>query len=463
MNLEQLYLKLPVSLQNFGCSLEGLRIQQKRYGAGFRRRLEESKLRGDWSREEIFEFRDQRLRQFVAHCATTVPYYRRKFKELRIRPEDIRGLDDLRVLPILKKQDVQDHPAEFVSELASQYKCDPVHTSGTTGGGLNFLSTNEAIEEQWATWWRFRNWHGLEFGTWCAYFGGRSLVPIEQTRPPFWRTNYPGRQLFFSGYHLGPTNFESYAEKLRSAKIPWLHGYPSLLALLAAYISDTGFDLGYQPRWITVGAENLLPQQAMLIERAFGVRAIQHYGLAEAVANISQCEHGSLHADEDFAAMEFIEDEPGRCRVVGTNFSNLATPLLRYDAQDIVWTGNLKCDCGKPGRLVESIDGRQEDYVVLRNGTRLGRLDHIFKDMVHIREAQIVQHEVGAIELRIVRGPNYGGDEERQLRLEFTKRLGKDTDVQISYVSELPRTSSGKLRFVISEVEDNEPLRLSVK
>ena len=156
-----------------------------------------------------------------------------------------------------------------------------------------------------------------------------------------------------------------------------------------------------------------------------------------------------------------VDETP--CYVVGTNFSNLATPLLRYDAQDIVWTGNLKCDCGKPGRLVESIDGRQEDYVVLRNGTRLGRLDHIFKDMVHIREAQIVQHEVGAIELRIVRGPNYGGDEERQLRLEFTKRLGKDTDVQISYVSELPRTSSGKLRFVISEVEDNEPLRLSVK
>jgi len=49
----------------------------------------------------------------------------------------------------------------------------------------------------------------------------------------------------------------------------------------------------YPIRWITVGAENLLPQQADLIEQAFGARPRQHYGMAEAIANSSECERGA--------------------------------------------------------------------------------------------------------------------------------------------------------------------------
>lgn len=455
MNFERIYMRLPVPLQNLGCSLEGLRIQRKRYGAGFRRELTEAERRSTLSHVEVSELRDRRLRAFVRHCAATVPYYRNLFRELGVRPEDIHSLDDLKVFPILTKTTVQERADEFVSEVAKSYTCDLIHTSGTTGGGLHLLAAREAIQEQWAIWWRYRRWYGIQPGTWCAYFGGRSLVPAEQSNPPFWRTNFAGHQLFFSAYHLSPANLKLYAEKLRSARLPWLHGYPSLLALLAAFIVDSGFDLGYQPKWVTTGAENLLPQQAEILQRAFGVRPIQHYGLAEAVANISECRQGNLHVDEDFACVEFIGEGSER-KVVGTNLSNYATPLLRYDAQDTVSIGDRRCDCGLPGRIVESIDGRQEDYVVLKNGARVGRLDHIFKDMVHVREAQIVQQEPGRIRVRLVRGSGYAEADEKQLRREFAQRLGVDVDIDIEYVEQLPRTRSGKLRFVISEMRDNQ-------
>jgi phenylacetate-CoA ligase len=454
MNLERLYLRLPVPLQNLGCTVEGLRIQRKRYGSGFRRALAEAEKRSSFSDEEIREFRDRRLRVFVTHCFSTVPYYRTLFRELGIRAEEIRGLDDLKILPVLNKATVQERGTEFVSDLAGK-SCEMVHTSGTTGGGLHLLATQEAIHEQWAIWWRYRRWHGIEPGTWCTYFGGRSLVPAEQSAPPFWRTNFAGRQLFFSAYHLTPANLKLYAEKLRSARMLWLHGYPSLLTLVAAFIADTGFDLGYQPKWVTIGAENLLPQQSEIIRRAFGVRPIQHYGMAEAVANVSQCTQGNLHVDEDFAAVEFLEDA-GAQKVIGTNLSNYATPLLRYDAQDMARLSERRCDCGLPGRIVESIDGRQEDYIVLKNGARIGRLDHIFKDMVRVREAQIVQKEPGRISLRVVRGTGYSEADEQQLRREFAQRLGTGAEMDLEYVDQLARSRSGKLRFVISEMRENQ-------
>ena len=358
LDLEFLYLKLPIPLQHVICSLEGWRIQRWRFGGSFLALLREAESRTFWSVEQIRAYRDQRLRAFVQHCAHTVPFYRRRFREYGISPEDIQTLEDLQRLPILTKEEVQDYYSELVSEAVPKQQQIITHTSGTTGAGLRFATTRRAIQEQWAIWWRYRRWHGIQPGTWCAHFGGRSVVPISQTKPPFWRYNYPGRQILFSAYHMSPDNLRYYVGELRRRRPPWLHGYPSLLALLASYIIEKEIELGYQVRWVTTGAENLLPQQADLIRRAFGVQPRQHYGMAEAVANISECEYGNLHVDEDFAAVEFIPNPYGTgYKVIGTNFTNLATPLIRYDVQDVVELSDERCPCGRPGRVVKQIDG----------------------------------------------------------------------------------------------------------
>lgn len=256
---------------------------------------------------------------------------------------------------------------------------------------------------------------------------------------------------------MSPKNLEAYIGELRKRQPPWLHGYPSLLSLMASHILERDEKLGYQVRWITIGAENLLPQQANLIEKAFGVRPLQHYGMAEAVANISECKDGTLRVDEDFSAVEFIPNSNGSgYKIIGTNFSNLATPLLRYDTNDLakIPTGGTPDEYG--GRIVERIDGRQEDYIVLRNGARLGRMDHIFKDMTHIREAQLHQCELGSINIRIVRTRAYSNDDEQKLLREFRTRVGEDTVLHVEYVDELPRSRTGKMRFVVSEIPEEQ-------
>jgi len=457
MDLESIYKYLPVPLQNLSCNLLGWKVQRERYGGNYNSILHDYENRSFWSMEEITDYRNKRLNAFVQQAANSVPYYKNRFRKLGISPADIQKLEDLKHLPILSKDEVQSNTTQLLSGEVSQKDQIIHHTSGTTGGGLRFSTTLSAIQEQWAVWWRYRHWHGIHNNIWCGYFGGRSVVPLSQNKPPYWRYNFPGHQLLFSGYHMSPQNLDVYIQQLRRKRPPWLHGYPSLLALLASFIIDKNIDLGYQVKWITIGAESLLPQQIDLIEKAFGVRPLQHYGMAEAIANISECERGSLHVDEDFAAVEFIpnSDGPGY-KIIGTNFSNPATPLIRYDVQDIVTLTEQSCPCGRPGRVVSTIDGRQEDYIILKNGARIGRMDHVFKDMVNIHEAQIYQQHPGEIIIRLVPGKLYSHDDESALLYETRKRVGDDTSIIINYMDNLPRSNTGKLRFVISEIEEGK-------
>lgn len=453
MSLESLYLKLPVFAQNWVCGLQGWRIQRARFGPDFRRLLAEAQERERWPEARVIAYRDQRLAAFVRHAVDTTRYYREMFDSLALTPDDIRTLDDVRKLPVLTKATVQARPDDFFSSAVPPQHVTIQHTSGTTGGGLRFAVSRDAASAQWAIWQRYRAWHGLALDTWMGYFGGRSVVPVSQSRPPYWRINRPGRQILFSGYHLSPATLGDYVDELRRRRPPWLHGYPSLLALLAGWLLQRGQTLGYPLRWVSTGAENLLAQQREVMTRAFGVAPIEHYGMAEAVANVSQCPRGRMHVDEDFAAVEFIPQEWGGCSVVGTNFTNPAFPLVRYEVGDVVELDDGACDCGRPGRLVKQVDGRREDYVILKNGARLGRMDHIFKDMMNVREAQIVQREPGRLTVRIVRNAGYRELDEATLRAEFFKRVGDQADVAFEYVEQIPRSRTGKLRLVVSEIQ----------
>ena len=105
---------------------------------------------------------------------------------------------------------------------------------------------------------------------------------------------------------------------------------------------------------------------------------------------------------------------------------------------------------GKP-QIVE-IYGRQDDYIELPNGVKLGRLDHIFKDCVNIKEAQIHQIRKDLIELKVVKDKNYTEKDEDLLLKEASSRFGNDVELKITYCDKIERTQAGKVRFVVSDL-----------
>ncbi len=297
--------------------------------------------------------------------------------------------------------------------------------------------------------------HGITLGTPAAIFRGIALVPIDQESPPFWRVNTAENQLYVSGNHINARTTGPILDALNRRRIPWFHGNPSAISALASFMIDSGLRLDYPLRWITLGSEQVLDHQREKIKAAFGVNPTQHYGVAEAAGNISEDPDGVLYVDEDFAALEFLpSDRPDIADVVGTNLSNEAFPLIRYRIEDTVTVTGARDARGR--RRVEAINGRTDDYVVLPNGSKIGRLDFLFKGQANVREAQIRQSRIGALTLRIVRGPGYSDQDEAKILSVAQARISADTKIEFEYVDAIERTGRGKLRYVVSDLKDGK-------
>ncbi len=81
-----------------------------------------------------------------------------------------------------------------------------------------------------------------------------------------------------------------------------------------------------------------------------------------------------------------------RGEVIATGFANRAMPLFRYRTGDVATLRkHAGCSCGRSRPIIEELDGRIEDYVVTPDGRRIGRMDHVFKDALLVKEAQILQ------------------------------------------------------------------------
>lgn len=450
MDLMQIYNHLPIWGQNLACFYEGSRIKRTRFGKIFWQKLAEYEERDAWTYEQRCEYRDAQLRKMVMHCYDTVPYYNRLFKEYKINPKEICTLCDLKRLPVLTKNQIKNNITDFLSNSISKNKTKIHPTGGTTGSGLRFVTNNSEESEQWAVWWRYRIRNGINMGTLCGVFGGKIIVPIKQQKPPFWRLNYLCNQVYFSGYHITPENAPCYAKYIQDKAIKWLHGYPSIIANLASYLVEKNIIIPME--FVSIGAENLYPWQSEIIEKAFCVKPIQHYGLTEGVANISEIPGGELVVDEDFSCVEFLKTTDGFSKIIGTTLTNYSMPLLRYDTGDLAIISN-EVKHNQFGRIVQSLNGRCNEFVSLPNGTTVGAaaISLILNDFPEIQSSQIVQDRIDSIIVKVIEIEGKRINNEKLL-YKLQERFGHKINIKILKVEKLEKTKNGKQKLVISNI-----------
>ena len=453
MDLNRIYDKTPVWVQNLMCSAKGWLIKRRRYGKQFYEELRHL---------ENGEYNQRRELCSLLRQASNLPAYQGQIGEVT---ED-NVYEVIATLPIIDKVFVKSH----IDELTNHACTEPqflMRTSGTTGGGLVFPYTVRMENRHWAVWWRYRRRLGIDLDTWCGWFGGKRMIDPNNKKPPYWRINKPGRQVMYSSMHLTADTVTAFHQDIKDRKLPWLHGYPSHIAKFAALAVDKGLDPLTDVKWVTTGAENLIGNQILLMKMLFPNALIrQHYGLMEGVANISQDLDGKWYIDDDFAYVEFIPIEEGinalengaeRCRIIGTGFSNPAFPLIRYDTGDIAEV-QWESVSGKRVPEIIKIEGRSSNVIKGPEGFEINeaRLSIILHDFNSIIEAQFVQYSLTDIELRIVRNSSFGEKDKVKLLANIAESFDKRMTVNLVFVDEIERTKSGKLKLVLSKLSSNQ-------
>jgi phenylacetate-CoA ligase len=455
--VEQIYPRLPVFLQNAACWYYGKKEARTRFGTIFDQRLRELMDSDRWSASEIEAFQNENLRRLIRHAYENVPYYRELWKSLKVSPGDIRCREDLPKLPVLTKEDVRQNFDRLVSQKASHSDLVFRHTSGTTGKALHFYVTKAATAFQWAVWWRHRLRFGVEPGSWHANFTGKKVVPLDQQSPPYWRWNRPLRQALLTMHHLTPAKIGSVIEFLNSRRFEFYSGYPSIIHMLAVHASEAGLALRTPPRAVFTGAENMLDFQRRDIQKFTGSILTDQYGCSEGCGNASHCPEFVYHEDFEFGMMEGADLYPGSSAksIVCTGFASDVFPLIRYEVGDTgVWREDGPgCACGRSSRVLLSIEGRQDDYVITPEGTRIMRFDYVFKDALNVKEVQIVQEKLGEIVVRLVRRDGYGSGDEAGIRREINRWISPQLAVRFEYVQEIERERNGKFRAVVSRLK----------
>lgn len=456
---EQIYPRLPVTLQNAACWYYGKKEARLRFGREFDKKLEELLESEKWSAGEIEAYQNEKLRALIRHAYENVPYYRERWKAEKISPSDIRSRGDLQKLPVITKEEIRLHGERFVSQAAPRQALLSRHTSGTTGKALHFYMTKKAVAFQWAVWWRHRMRFGVSPGTWHANFTGQRVVPIAQRRPPYWRWNQPMRQVLVNMQSLAPDKIASIVDLLNSKHFDFYSGYPSFIHMLAVHAGDAGLRLTSPPRVIFTGAENMLDFQQCAIAAFTGAILSDHYGCTEGCVNASRCPEFVYHEDFEFCIMEGLEQASGTegRTIVCTGFACDAFPFIRYEVGDAAEWGTGHCSCGRASATLKRIEGRKDDYVVTPEGSRIARLDYLFKDALSVKEAQIIQEKLGELRILIVRRSGYGTKDEAEIRRDVKTWLSPSLTLHFEYVDEIPRCANGKFRAVLSRLKSQQP------
>ena len=470
---ESIYDRVPVFLQNLAVSLKGGEFHRHRYlSASFRearRWTEENERR---PLESLKELQFELTRAFASHCYAKSPYYRELWNLKGVKPQDLRRPEDLSFIPIVPKQDMRARTEEFFTDKIHRGMV-AVHTSGTTGSPMTVYFSKEDVGRRTAFLERCRRWAGVHIGQPRASFTGRSIIPVRQRKPPYWRFNQPGNQLLFSTYHLAPENLPGYVEAIVKFKPHIIDGYPSAIHVLAEYLLRKGLTGIANPKAILVSAETVLPHQRKAIETAFSTKLYNQYASSDGAPYVSECRYGRLHYQLDSGVIEILNPDetptaPGHAgQMVVTSFTTHITPFLRFAIGDVAVPApsNMRCECGLPFPLLDAIVGRVDDILHTPDRGFVGRLDTAFKKLPNsIIEAQIVQISPQTIVLKLVPDPlRYKPGHADLVIEELRKRLGSVVEIRVEETGVIPRSASGKMRPVVNLCKDllPQPLRYS--
>ncbi len=321
--------------------------------------------------EEKEELQLKRLQEVVKIAYEKVNYYKKRFNEINVHPDDIETLEDLNKLPFTTKTDLRDaYP--FGMFAVPQDEIIEVHTtSGTTGKPTVSGYTQKDLD------------------IWGEVMA-RTLTMAGASKKDLIQNCY-GYGLFTGGLgvHYG-------AQKIGATVIPISAGNtqrqiqimqdfnstiltctPSYALHLSEVLQNQSVELEkISLKSGVFGAEMWTEEMREEIENRLNLSALNVYGLTEIIGPgvAQECtEKKGLHIFDDHFYPEIIDPENlkplpygEKGELVLTTLTREGMPIIRFRTRDITTLRPEQCECGRTLVKMDRITGRSDDMLKIR-------------------------------------------------------------------------------------------------
>jgi len=454
---EDIYLKCPISFQKILFNISAHKKNKQKLQKDFHLKLRELEKSQFYSFPDLQALQLEKLKFMINHAYNDVPYYRCVFDEKKLKPSDIKTLEDINKIPILTRNQVKNNLPSLVAKNIPKNQRLLRNTSGTTGSPMYFFVDKKSYSVNCAYTWRYWNWAGINFGDSRITLQGRRIVHHSRIKPPFWIYNKWDKQLFFSTYHLSEELMSYFVNKIFEFGPQAIEAYPSAIYVLAKYMDDN--NIRHKIKAVFTSSETLYPIQREVIERVFQCKIYDKYGLSEMFFVATECEqHKGLHFNMEYAITQLLneQNEPVAAgtegRIICTGLENFSMPLIRYDTGDIGEALPDKCSCGRNFPLLAPVTTKVEDQLLTPEGRYISGslLTFPFKPMKNIIKSQIIQDSLEDVKVKIVKNNFYNQEDSEILLGGLRKCLGRSMNITLEFVDDIERTKNGKYRWVIS-------------
>jgi len=417
------------------------------------------------SADKLRDVQEERLRHIVEHAYGNSRFYRRKFDEAGLKPEDVRTIEDLPKLPVTTKEELRDSQArepmwgDILAVPVEQ--CITVHfTSATTGLPVALLDTWDV-------------WHNGFVESYARGIYAMGVRPNDAILPAFAYGPYIG---FWSAHIAmerigclvmpgGGASTEQRINYMRTYPITVLCCTPSYALFLAEQAQKMGIDLRKEANirltFHTGEPGGAIPSVKHKIEEAFGCKTYDIAGLTEIAAWGFECEPqpGGDHIHDDYVLSEVLDldtgkpvgpGEPGE--LILTNLYRHAMPLLRYRTKDIVKIASTPCPCGRTFRRFEGgVIGRLDDMKKVRGVVVYpSKIEECVRSFDEVAEYQVIFHRqegLDEITVRVEPMPQADPEFARKLQEQLRLAIGIRCGVDLLEPDSLPRWDHKARRF----------------
>jgi len=377
-----------------------------------------------WDIKKLKDYQFTKLQQLLRHAYNSTPFYKNRFDNNNLHPEDIKSLEDLPKIPSVEKSELIRHIEEI---QISNYpeKLFFSETSGSSGEPLVFYRNMDWDAWHNASVLRGYSWYDVKPWERNGYLWGFNFNFKRRMKTKLLDILQNRFRLFSYDDH----EMDKFIKKLRKAI--YIGGYSSIIYEIAKRINKSGFNESeFSVKMIRGTSEKIFEKYQKECLKAFGQRMINEYGAAEAGIIAFECPAGNMHINMETVIVEVEDNE-----IVVTNLFSHSFPIIRYKLGDVIDIDkDIQCVCGMKHHIIKEITGRIGKTIYGHKSTYPSlTLYYIIKNLAIDKQTlinyQAVQFKKGYLELYLEE--NLSVENRKYLLESFENYFQKDMELKI--------------------------------